>query len=348
MKMKVFFCFVSVVLGSLDLFAQNTAPAINIFPTGSSNAVYTHHLLRSKTVYAVLLENVPGVGQLTRSSQTYTITNITASTIDTEIRGIGYVTAQLAVTVPVSSQENVFDIRITVVDADNITRLSIAASFNLVINPILGFWMLPSDNDPQNLPLYLVKAGTESYAPQILVFNDYPDMTNVVMRFTDANGVFVRNGRVQRNSLAITGWYDSANNNDAAFSIKGQKDAFDQLESDTKLLIPLKTITNGYFGEIVITRTNANGAFVERYRLEDGSRIVAPTSLTLSITNSLPTVRIVTEPLSRVAVEYATNTFGLPIWLTATNMIVLPDGTGIHQSTSTALESLRLYRLRHW
>ena len=113
-------------------------------------------------------------------------------------------------------------------------------------------------------------------------------------------------------------------------------------------VFPLSTLTNGYFGEIIITRTNANGAFVERYILENGSRIVAPTSLQLAVTNSMPTLQIVSEPTSRVQVQYSTNQTLPRVWNTATNMIISANGTIAYPCTSSSVDSLRLYRLVHW
>ncbi|MEK9131754.1 MAG: hypothetical protein AAB447_02510 [Patescibacteria group bacterium] len=339
-------CVLFALVSVTSLLGQ---PAIGVFPIGS-NGVHFHHLARMKNgnVRAVLIENVPGGGQVVRSSQNYTITNATATGVDTEIRAIGQATAERATTYPVSNRNNTFDIRIGAQNTNSLPLLNIAASFNIVNNATTGSWTLPPDNTPESLPLYLSRPGTESYAPDILMFDDYPDMTEFAIRFKNASGVVIREGNVLKNSLRVFTWYASAYGYDAAYSIKGQKDAFDNPEMESKICIPLSTLTNGYFGEIIITRTNANGAFVERYILENGSRIVAPTSLQLAVTNSMPTLQIVSEPTSRVQVQYSTNQTLPRVWNTATNMIISANGTIAYPCTSSSVDSLRLYRLVHW
>lgn len=345
--MKTLVSLFCLLLGTCTTFCQTSAPAIGTFPV-SSNAVYTHNLLRVQggKATAHLIENVPNATQVIVSSTIHNLnTGLSPTTMRSQIQNIGWYTANLALSVPVMNKSNVFDIRITVSDTNDVERLITAVSFRLEKNPITQFWRFPSENTPGTLPVDLIKVGPDSYAPQTVTFNDYADMTDVTMRFTDAQGVFIRSGSILRNNMRVITWYAPAYGYDAGFSIKGEKDAFDNREPTTKLHIPLASL-EGKYGEIVITRTNAFGAFVERYRIEDGSRIIAPTSLTLAITNTMPTLNILSEPRSRVAIQYAVSSTGP--WITATNMTVMPNGTCTHACTSTMQDKLRFYRLLHW
>ncbi|MEQ2009067.1 MAG: immunoglobulin domain-containing protein [Limisphaerales bacterium] len=321
-------------------------PAIGNFPVGSSNAVYNHHLLRSRTVFATLLENVPGAGQFIRNSQTYILSNTVPTNILVEIQQIGQATAQLATYVSVANRANTFELQLAVTDTAGAGRLKTMMPFNLLENLNLHFWYLPSYLSAAEIPVNLVRAGGENYAPEILTFSDYPDMTNVVIYFKDSNGAVTNQPEIPKN-FDFGFWYIPPYNSFAAFEIKGQKYVVSETVIPvTKLYIPLKTVTNGYHGEIIITRTNANGAFVERYRLEDGSRIVAPTSMSLGITSSIPTLLISGEPTTRVWLQYSTNTSGIPVWITTTNLILSPGGSGMHLGQPVDGIRKRLYRLK--
>ncbi|MEN9614376.1 MAG: hypothetical protein RLZZ347_683 [Candidatus Parcubacteria bacterium] len=326
-------------------------PAIGVFPTGTSNTLYNYTLLcTAGRVNAILIENIPGIGQVVVSRNDYPlyIRGTPQETLD-DIQVLGLYTATSATyDTNVVNRSNIFDIRITAFDTNDAPRLSTAVSFTMEYNPFLRAWRLPPSDTAASLPVDLVRAGPESYAPTALVFNDYPDMTNAVIILKDMNGVITNQLGMELNLPSIIPWYAGPSKY-GSLEIKGQKYVFTEgIIPKTKLQIDSKFLTNGLLGEIVITRTNAFGPFLERYRLEDGQRIVAQTSLNLTITNSMPTLNIVSEPLSRVRVDYATNTVGAPIWNTATNIVISVNGLGFHPCTSTTLDSSRIYRLVHW
>ncbi|MEK7574904.1 MAG: hypothetical protein AAB511_01605 [Patescibacteria group bacterium] len=333
----------------LDLFGQTT-PTLGTFPTGSTNAVYQDHLGQSRRAYAVLYEFIPGPspdsGNMGLFSQQYTLTNTAPALIKAEIQTIANETAKKAPDWYFSSRTNQFTVRVFVEDAGMTSSL-------LEVNDIFyleqngGVWRVPPSHTPESIAVNLAKAGSESWAPYILVFNFYTNLIDVKMYFTNISSegfVIAREGTVQRNNLAINKWYEPARGNDGAFSVKGERDLNNNPETATRLLIPMSSLTNG-LGEIKITLTNASGISVVRYRLDNGSRIASPMTLSLSITNSLPTLYISGEQLSRIEVQQATNLTGVPSFVPVAEMIISTNGTATHVGESVLTDRARLHRV---